>query len=468
MNMKKYLFAGTLLGLLLSLAALALLDTNLHYGSTGKDVISLQEFLKQQNVYSGPISGNFYSLTLAGVKKFQSAEGITPISGYVGPITRGVINQILDGQVASSEGDATTTKPAVDLSTSNSTTSVQSDRSDQIKTLLALIASLNDKIDAIKQTQTSQLLVQQQTAQNTAQIASSSQATAQNTQQTSTTLIQTQQSVQQIQQNTTPPPSTLPPLTPQVVKDLTVTADKTSVQLTSWNYVNVSAMYTEDDIVKPSNIYFSTPDGKTEKYLYISDPTNNTCPSDAHCQTGPCPANCKFSFYYLPKTLGTNTITVTASGVTKTVDISAVPYVKVDPMISGVDFNPIVGPTGTTSGTYQQGKAIFFLVGNIVLTEGDEPLRIGTIRATGSATLPTEYVITHLGAYFNAGGDSWVGEETYYSSRTKTHEIPVWVNNPRQVGDYTLAITSMEVRGALSGRIDIQVPLPITFHYSVQ
>lgn len=88
--------------------------TNLSYGSTGADVIALQEFLTDQQVYTGPISGNFYSLTLAAVKRFQKAEGISPVSGYVGPITRGTINTLI--VAPDSEEDATTSTP-VDLST---------------------------------------------------------------------------------------------------------------------------------------------------------------------------------------------------------------------------------------------------------------------------------------------------------------------------------------------------------------
>lgn len=91
-------------------------STDLHYGSTGSDVTALQEFLAGQGVFTGNATGNFYSKTLAAVKKFQAAEGITPVSGYVGPITRGAINSILTEQAPQSEGNATTTKPIVDLS----------------------------------------------------------------------------------------------------------------------------------------------------------------------------------------------------------------------------------------------------------------------------------------------------------------------------------------------------------------
>ncbi len=97
-------------------SAFASFDSNLSYGSKGEDVTALQEFLTDQGVYTGPVTGNFYSLTLAAVKIFQTKQSITPVSGFVGPITRGVINQIILVQAPDTEGDAATTTPPVDLS----------------------------------------------------------------------------------------------------------------------------------------------------------------------------------------------------------------------------------------------------------------------------------------------------------------------------------------------------------------
>jgi peptidoglycan hydrolase-like protein with peptidoglycan-binding domain len=116
--MKKYfILAISLLLPFVVSAQINTFQTNVYFGLTGStDVTALQEFLTQQGVYHGPISGNFLSLTLASVKRFQSVEGISPISGYVGPVTRGVINQILSTQVATSEENATTTQAPIDLS----------------------------------------------------------------------------------------------------------------------------------------------------------------------------------------------------------------------------------------------------------------------------------------------------------------------------------------------------------------
>ncbi|MBI2121764.1 MAG: peptidoglycan-binding protein [Candidatus Sungbacteria bacterium] len=71
-------------------------ERDLYYGmSNDSDVIRLQEFLRNENVYSGPITGNFLVLTREGVKVFQEREKITPPAGYFGPKTRARANEML-------------------------------------------------------------------------------------------------------------------------------------------------------------------------------------------------------------------------------------------------------------------------------------------------------------------------------------------------------------------------------------
>jgi len=68
---------------------------NLSYGMTGSDVKALQQYLIAQN--KGPaaerlkahgVTQNFATLTVGALIEFQRAVGITPASGYFGPITR--------------------------------------------------------------------------------------------------------------------------------------------------------------------------------------------------------------------------------------------------------------------------------------------------------------------------------------------------------------------------------------------
>jgi hypothetical protein len=100
-----------LLGLALSLffilpTSAAEFNTNLKYGSKGADVTKLQEFLAEQDLYTGPITGNFFSLTLKAVKAFQLREAINPVSGFFGNLTRARVNTILDTQLVDSEVEA--------------------------------------------------------------------------------------------------------------------------------------------------------------------------------------------------------------------------------------------------------------------------------------------------------------------------------------------------------------------------
>lgn len=67
----------------------AAFERDLYFGMRGDaDVTKLQQFLQSQGLYSGPVTGNLFSLTQEGVKKFQEKESITPASGYFGPKTR--------------------------------------------------------------------------------------------------------------------------------------------------------------------------------------------------------------------------------------------------------------------------------------------------------------------------------------------------------------------------------------------
>lgn len=98
-----------LLVLVPSISFAASFDTNLRYGSHGAGVLELQEFLTAQGVYSGPISGNFFSLTLAGVKAFQVQQNVVPVSGFFGPLTRAKALAQLDASLAESDAEASTT-----------------------------------------------------------------------------------------------------------------------------------------------------------------------------------------------------------------------------------------------------------------------------------------------------------------------------------------------------------------------
>jgi hypothetical protein len=68
---------------------------DLTIGSTGSDVTKLQTVLVSKGYLVMPAGvpmGYFGALTKAAVQKYQMAKGISPVSGYVGPLTRAALN----------------------------------------------------------------------------------------------------------------------------------------------------------------------------------------------------------------------------------------------------------------------------------------------------------------------------------------------------------------------------------------
>ena len=96
------------LGLSLPLFSFAqTFDRDLYFGlRNDSDVAKLQELLTSEGLYSGPITGNFFSLTLEGLKRFQTREGISPVAGYFGPKTKARANEILASQIQASNQQA--------------------------------------------------------------------------------------------------------------------------------------------------------------------------------------------------------------------------------------------------------------------------------------------------------------------------------------------------------------------------
>lgn len=74
------------------------INQDLSFGLKGNSrVMCLQEFLKNQgaSIYpEGIVNGNFFTLTQRAVIRFQEKYGI-PGTGFVGPITRAKINELL-------------------------------------------------------------------------------------------------------------------------------------------------------------------------------------------------------------------------------------------------------------------------------------------------------------------------------------------------------------------------------------
>jgi len=95
---------------------------NLSYGlRNNSDVTALQEFLTDEGVYTGPVTGNFFGLTRAAVIRFQEKYtgevlapfGLTKGNGFVGAKTRAKLNELI-GKVPGVPAAPTPAPPAVE------------------------------------------------------------------------------------------------------------------------------------------------------------------------------------------------------------------------------------------------------------------------------------------------------------------------------------------------------------------
>jgi spore germination protein len=80
---------------------------DLSFGSSGNEVTKLQTFLKAQGYLTAPLVPNFGNATLAAVRAFQSANGISA-TGTVGPLTRAAIQSASCGGTSAPAGGSST------------------------------------------------------------------------------------------------------------------------------------------------------------------------------------------------------------------------------------------------------------------------------------------------------------------------------------------------------------------------
>ena len=102
--MKKITIFTFIVALALPLVSHASFDYSLSYGTSGQSVFELQELLNSEGCFNHESTGNFYSLTLAGVKCFQAKYNI-PTTGYFGVLSRAQANAIIDSMTADSSAE---------------------------------------------------------------------------------------------------------------------------------------------------------------------------------------------------------------------------------------------------------------------------------------------------------------------------------------------------------------------------
>lgn len=148
--MKKYLISA-LIFLAPFLALAEGFDRDLQFGmQNNSDVIKLQELLTDEGLYSGPISGNYFSLTQKAVKSFQTREGIKPASGYFGLKTRTKANTIFVVSVNASKDEVSIKSITSPVSVvSVAPVKIENNKSDTISSIMDQVAILQKQIDLL-------------------------------------------------------------------------------------------------------------------------------------------------------------------------------------------------------------------------------------------------------------------------------------------------------------------------------
>lgn len=158
---------------ILPVVSSAAFDKDLFYGlQLDAQVSEMQELLIDEGVYSGPITGNFFSLTLKGVKNFQAKHSINQ-TGYFGPLSRAKANEILAAKgvtpssVVSESGTPTSTPPTVISKNTNDTVTFVNALLEQVKILQQQITVLQSQQQAQTQAVQQQTQTLEQIQQNT-------------------------------------------------------------------------------------------------------------------------------------------------------------------------------------------------------------------------------------------------------------------------------------------------------------
>ncbi len=104
MHMKKYIMSLAVVAVVIfpaaaSAATCPAITSDLRLGSRGVQVTALQGFLKSQGYFKATSVPNFGPATLASVRAFQKAHGISQV-GTVGPITRAKIKALCSGSAS--------------------------------------------------------------------------------------------------------------------------------------------------------------------------------------------------------------------------------------------------------------------------------------------------------------------------------------------------------------------------------
>jgi len=228
--------------------------------------------------------------------------------------------------------------------------------------------------------------------------------------------------------------------------ELSVQSNKTSIQLTTWNSVDVTAQYTENGKPVPVEIAFSAA-GSSKTYKVIQNwPQCGSVPfliQLAGTSGGSCSSDGKVNFNFQPKSLGTHTISISANGVDKTVNVEVIPHIKIDPEIRDVLNSDRVFEINSTAENS---------IGSFKFSQADEPIKFETYDYKYESGIQEKGFLRIIQA-----GE---GYQLRVIPKTNTYALAP--------GIHTVKITEIKVVGVSSGNYRYVSGLPVTFTFEIK
>ena len=234
---------------------------------------------------------------------------------------------------------------------------------------------------------------------------------------------------------------------------VSIQPDKTSVQATGWNGVTLKVSTLKNGQIQSNqSVSMVTPDS-TQNDTRTTSNLTSTGSGDWHN-----------TFTYYPKTVGTHKLLFSWSGISKSVDIQAVEYVKTDPKIElrtvyQQDANNSSYPVEIPEYPIGYQNATIAVFG---LSNADEPFRIGDIK------FESDIDTNKLQAFAGSSLINIFGHDAPLNSIGTQYSIKISNTTGIPIGTHTFTIKEIRAIGLTSGLYRTVFGLPITFTFKVK
>lgn len=227
---------------------------------------------------------------------------------------------------------------------------------------------------------------------------------------------------------------------------VSIQPDKTSVQATGWNMVVLKVSTLKNGQIQSNqSVSMTTPDSSQNNTRITSNLTS-TGSGDWHN-----------TFTYYPKTIGTHKLVFSWNGISKSVDIQATEYIKIDPTITNIVKNSVIETNSWAPKT----------IGTFQLSEADEPFSIREIKYESDIqeSESCNFKLGYGSSYFcglSAMCSNTPLNYTGINYQEQPYRIMMYANKDC-AGTHTLTIEEIKIAGQSGYRTISGMPIIFTF-----